>query len=84
MDFAFSRRVALKTKAVELDVLLAKIGAAQAAGPTARAQQRLITQDKAETSDNPRLTLFADPEQGAPTDSRLASFAPAFSVRQPK
>lgn len=71
-------------RTIDLDVLLATIGAAQAAGPTARAQQRLRMQDLIERHDNPRMALFADPASGAPVDVRLASFAPSFSVRQPK
>ncbi|MEP6785128.1 MAG: hypothetical protein ABI898_05220 [Sphingomonadales bacterium] len=84
MDYTFSRRFAAGTGTVDLDVLLATIGATQAASPTARAQQRLIAQDKVQQHDNPRLALFADPERGAPTDFSIASFAPAFSLRQPK
>lgn len=84
MDLGFSRRIKAGGRAIDLDVLLATIGAVQAAGPTARAQQQLIAQDKIDGHDNPRLALFADPDRGAQTDNRLASFAPAFSVRQPK
>lgn len=84
MDFAFSRRFARSAKAIDLDVLLATIGAVQAASPTARAQQRLIAQDKAERHDNPQLALFADAGRGTNTAATPASFAPAFSVRQPK
>lgn len=80
----FSRRNAGTSRTIDLDVLLATIGAVQAAGPTARAQQQLIAQDKIDKHDNPRLALFADPGRGASADNRLASFAPTFSVRQPK
>ncbi|MES2291435.1 MAG: hypothetical protein V4530_17050 [Pseudomonadota bacterium] len=84
MDFTFSRRFAAGARSVDLDVLLATIGAVQAASPTARAQQRLVAQDKAARHDNPQLALFADPGNGADSTAAPASFAPAFSVRQPK
>ena len=84
MDLGFSRRIKAGSRAIDLDVLLATIGAVQAAGPTARAQQLLIAQDKIDRHDDPRLALFADAARDVPADNRLASFAPAFSVRQPK
>lgn len=84
MDLTFSRRFAAGVRSVDLDVLLATIGAAQAASPTARAQQRLVAQDKAERHDNPQLALFADPGHGTDGAAAPASFAPVFSVRQPK
>lgn len=84
MDLSFSRRNAARAKTVTLDVLLARIGATQAAGATARAQQHLAAQDMIDTPDNPRLALFADPGRSEHVDIRLASFAPAFSSRQPK
>jgi hypothetical protein len=84
MDLGFSRRITGGGRTIDLDVLLATIGAVQAAGPTARAQQSLIAQDHMDQHDNPRLALFADCGRNTPVDPRLASFAPAFSVRQPK
>lgn len=84
MDFAFSRRVVPSAKAVDLGSLLAMIGAAQAASPTGRAQQRLIARDKTKQHDNPQLALFADAKPSVPNDIETASFAAAFSVRQPK
>lgn len=76
MDLGFSRRSKGGSRTIDLDVLLATIGAVQAAGPTARAQQQLIAQDKIDKHDNPRLALFADVGSAGPAGNRLASFAP--------
>lgn len=82
MDFAFARRTAL-TVAPTIDALLARLAAAQAATPTAAAQQSLAQSLHDAMPADPRLPLFSGSYGRAAPTCGTASFAAAFNPCQP-
>lgn len=83
MDYAFSHRQRLRPVAVDLDALLARIAAQQAATPTGRAYARLSGQAVAAVRENPRLSLLAGDLDTSVPHCGTATFATPFSPRQP-
>ena len=83
MDYAFPHGKRQRSVAIDLESLLARIGAQQAATPTAQAYARLVARTLPDHDENPRLSLLAgELDTSAPTCG-TATFAKAFNTRQP-